>query len=270
MTSPSLLPRFARCQRGFRPTSDPSHEAAGRQHPVRVELVLDPPHEVEPAHRPPDVHLLLDLRGRVEDDDRSPEPRGGRAQGGDEVDGRVGPDGDVERADPCTATGMRVAGRREGSPRGTRPRGVTLSSTCPRRLGRPTTRAAPPRRAPPVRGAPRRRRCGPPRRSVCRRAAPPAHRVPSRQSSSTPDGTRCECATRSTASCASAGLRTGTHTHVLRLGQRVQPERDLGEDAEGAVGPGQQLAEVVAGDVLDDLAAGLGRRRRRPGRWWRR
>ena len=38
----------------------------------------------------------------------------------------------------------------------------------------------------------------------------------------------------------------------------MQTERRLGDQAERAVGAGEQLAEVVAGDVLHDLAAGLG------------
>ena len=40
-------------------------------------------------------------------------------------------------------------------------------------------------------------------------------------------------------------------------GQRVQPEGCLGDQAERARRPGEQLAEVVAGHVLDDLAARL-------------
>ena len=42
------------------------------------------------------------------------------------------------------------------------------------------------------------------------------------------------------------------------LRQRVEPEDGLGHDAEGAEGADEQLAEVVAGDVLDHAAAGLG------------
>ncbi len=39
---------------------------------------------------------------------------------------------------------------------------------------------------------------------------------------------------------------------------RVQAERGLGDDAEGAVRAGEELAQVVARDVLDHLAAGSG------------
>ncbi len=43
-------------------------------------------------------------------------------------------------------------------------------------------------------------------------------------------------------------------------GHRVEPERRLRDDAERAEGAGEQLAEVVPGDVLDDLAARPGDR----------
>ncbi len=43
-----------------------------------------------------------------------------------------------------------------------------------------------------------------------------------------------------------------------RGGQRVQPEDGLGDQAERPLRAGVQLAEVVPGHVLDDLAAGLG------------
>src|SRR5918998_1412152 len=42
-----------------------------------------------------------------------------------------------------------------------------------------------------------------------------------------------------------------------RLGSRVQPEVGGRDDPEGSQGPREQLGEVVAGDVLDDLAARL-------------
>jgi hypothetical protein len=42
-----------------------------------------------------------------------------------------------------------------------------------------------------------------------------------------------------------------------RLPDGVQPEVRLGDDAQSTQGTGEQLGEVVAGHVLDDLAAGL-------------
>ena len=38
----------------------------------------------------------------------------------------------------------------------------------------------------------------------------------------------------------------------------MEAEGDFGDDAEGAVGADHEFVEVVAGDVLDDLAAGAG------------
>src|SRR4029453_10381217 len=52
---------------------DPSDETAGRQHPVRVELLLHAAHEVQAPHWSPDVDGLLHLDGRIEDDDGAAE-----------------------------------------------------------------------------------------------------------------------------------------------------------------------------------------------------
>ena len=61
--------------------------------------------------------------------------------------------------------------------------------------------------------------------------------------------------------CATSGYLPGVvHLHEDGPGglpDRVQPEVGLGDDAEGPQGAGEQLGEVVAGHVLDDLAAGL-------------
>ena len=51
--------------------------------------------------------------------------------------------------------------------------------------------------------------------------------------------------------------RAGDHGHFRLLRQRPQLERHLRDDAERAERADEQLAQVVAGDVLDDAAAGL-------------
>src|SRR5262245_21977908 len=49
-------------------TLDPAHEAAGVEHPVRVELPLDAPHEAEGvAGGAPHVHRRLELRRGLHD-----------------------------------------------------------------------------------------------------------------------------------------------------------------------------------------------------------
>ena len=60
--------------------------------------------------------------------------------------------------------------------------------------------------------------------------------------------------------CDTAGRITTCHLRdqkPARLRERMQPESRLGDNAERPVATGEQLAEVVAGDVLDHLAAGL-------------
>ena len=57
------------------------------------------------------------------------------------------------------------------------------------------------------------------------------------------------------------GLGRRAHRHrdpAAGLRERVQPERHLDDHAERSVRTGEQLAQVVPGDVLDHLAAGLG------------
>src|SRR5262249_28221033 len=51
-------------------------------------------------------------------------------------------------------------------------------------------------------------------------------------------------------------LRRGQYAG--HFGPRLEFERHLGDDAEGAEGAGVQFHQVVAGDVLDDAAAGPG------------
>ena len=113
---------------------------------------------------------------------------------------------------------------------GTRRRAGRARCGC----GRPR-RPRRPRRA--RRPGPGRRRPGRARRRWARPASPAPPARPGRPS-------------------AASGQRDGDDP--ARRRQRVQPERRLGDDAEGAEGAGEQLAEVVAGDVLDDPAAGLG------------
>src|SRR5215211_5889128 len=53
--------------------SDPSHEAAGGEQAVGVELPLDPAHQLDGvAGRPPDVDGALELRRRLGDDQVAP------------------------------------------------------------------------------------------------------------------------------------------------------------------------------------------------------
>ena len=56
----------------------------------------------------------------------------------------------------------------------------------------------------------------------------------------------------------------GTEHGRAGLRQRVQPQHHLGDQPERAQRAVQQLGQVVAGDVLDDVAAGIARRCRRP------
>ena len=80
------------------------------------------------------------------------------------------------------------------------------------------------------------------------------------------DGGRRERA-RATRSASRRGLvGVGHVAHddaASHRGQRVQPEGRVGDHARAAERAGVQLAEVVAGDVLHDLAAGLGDASRR-------
>src|SRR5690606_2368182 len=59
------------------------------------------------------------------------------------------------------------------------------------------------------------------------------------------------------AGCFGGGVGGGGDPAVFG-GQGVEPEDRFGDDAEGAEGSGVDLAEVVSGDVLDDLSAGFG------------
>ena len=54
------------------------------------------------------------------------------------------------------------------------------------------------------------------------------------------------------------GLRGGDGEGLGVLRQRVEAEGGFGDDGEGAEAAGEKLAEVVTGDVFDDLAAGAG------------
>ncbi len=54
------------------------------------------------------------------------------------------------------------------------------------------------------------------------------------------------------------GLWGGDGEGLGVLRQGVEAEGGLGDDGEGAEGAGEELAEVVAGDVFDDFAAGAG------------
>jgi hypothetical protein len=60
------------------------------------------------------------------------------------------------------------------------------------------------------------------------------------------------------AAIASAAIGREAYSAVTQARPRVQPERRLGDQAERALRPREQLAQVVAGHVLDHLAAGLG------------
>ncbi len=53
------------------------------------------------------------------------------------------------------------------------------------------------------------------------------------------------------------GLDPGEQHGRDRFGARQYLDRDLFERGQRAVGAGHQLRQIVAGDVLDDLAAGL-------------
>ena len=67
---------------------------------------------------------------------------------------------------------------------------------------------------------------------------------------------RVELLSRSARAVARRAERDGEGFGVLRDG--VEAEGDFGDDAEGAEGAGHEFVEVVAGDVLDDFAAGAG------------
>ncbi len=54
------------------------------------------------------------------------------------------------------------------------------------------------------------------------------------------------------------GLRGGDGEGLGVLRQRVEAEGGFGDDGEGAEASGDEFAEVVAGDVFDDLAARAG------------
>ena len=57
-----------------------------------------------------------------------------------------------------------------------------------------------------------------------------------------------------------AAVVKGAEHHLQRaapLRHRDQPEEGLGDDAEGALGTGEEARQVIAGHVLDRLAAGL-------------
>ena len=133
------------------------------------------------------------------------------------------------------------------------------------RRGRPGRSASRPRAArlararllPDVRSVPRRRR----RARARRRAAPrPPPRCPRRGRPRGRDGGR----RARSAAAASAGGRRSTpavssvSTTSVRVagGQRVEPERDPSDQRQRPGRAADELAEVVAGDVLDDLAAG--------------
>ena len=57
--------------------------------------------------------------------------------------------------------------------------------------------------------------------------------------------------------CLQSGRVAAQRQQRLRFGDRPELERDLGDNAERAEGADVQLAQVVAGHVLDDAAARL-------------
>ena len=69
-------------------------------------------------------------------------------------------------------------------------------------------------------------------------------------------GTSCEW-------CSARQRDASITTRARRRGQRVQPQRDPLDRAEPAARAAEELAEVVAGDVLDDLPAGVRAQSRR-------
>ncbi len=159
------------------------------------------------------------------------------SRGGGEHVGESGErEGELQAGGAVVAGGRRVPGVRRSARRVVRP-----TRSPRRRAGAPTVAARP--------STPSSR----PSSSTC--TAP----CPSRgHSTSIAAGTAWPCSTAWTTAWACAGSATGVLTQRLRHGHGVQPEDGLGDDGEGAERADQQLAEVVAGDVLDDPAAGLG------------
>ena len=78
------------------------------------------------------------------------------------------------------------------------------------------------------------------------------------RSTSTAAGTAWACTTDCTARAQRPGRRPRSGPTAAQVGHRVQPEHRLGDDRERAERPDQQLAQVVACDVLHHSTAGLG------------
>jgi hypothetical protein len=85
-------------------------------------------------------------------------------------------------------------------------------------------------------------------------------RVSPLQYSSTALGTSWACSIACDARPRGRGVGELDGHRPGHLGHRVQPEVALRDHAERAERAGEKFGEVVAGDVLDDLAAGLGHR----------
>ena len=276
------------------PHSDPSGEPAGR-HPVpRVELVFQRPHQAERGHRAPHVDQVPH-RGRGPDDHRAGPGRGALPAREPGSRSRARRSRSPAR-NPATRPGAAVPGTAACStPAAAEPRDGRVQPGRPARgVHRVPARRAGPR--PRSRSGSRCRRPGPRRRARGRagsaphhggaasRVAVPAPSTPriSEARSDTPAGSpssstatriRPSRAGRSISMATGASSDRGGRRDALggrgrvgvaggdergRGGQRVQPEDGLGDQAERPVRAGVQLAEVVAGHVLDDLAAGLG------------
>ena len=171
--------------------------------------------------------------------------------------------GSVGRQKPqCTQSA--ISSGSTSPPRRARRAGSSARSAASSRVGDARTRpherrglavpAPPPRqRLPAARGSPPSGR--PPRRRATRscastdaRRALEQHVQLGRRARSTALGTSCE-------RCSSSQREPSITTRARGRRQRVQPQRETLDRAEPPARAAEQLAEVVAGDVLDDLAA---------------
>ena len=256
----------------------------GPRRPSRVELGLDgaqhgrPPTAAGPrraGRRRPGGRAARRCRPRRARARARRRPRPGRARDGGDAGAQPGGDrapaarraraGSREGRTPIRSTAppaprvsARAAAHGSPSPRRTAPRRLAASGTSAR-TGVATAPSARVGRASATGGA----HGGPTRASAARvggalergSAACPSALIHSRAAGS--------CGPPSTVAASSGGLGAARRRSArcrVAFGHRVQPQHHLGEHGERAVGAVQQLGQVVAGHVLDHVAAAAGHR----------
>ena len=245
----------------------PPTNRPGAKRCARVELVLDPAHQRQARHRSPHVDVGAD-RGRRGQHDARARPAACAAARS------------RSRPRPAPSAGQPgVAARRCRPTRGPPRPPAGRSPTRVRAAGTPASSQVDLDRR---RRRPRAARPTTPAARLARRSPPSSLDQPARPARATPAGGALDQHATSTGSpgrpsrprprsarpARAAPLRPPRGRGRVAAARPDVPRRPagsgcsrnaaLGDQAERAVRAGEELAQVVAGDVLDDLAAGLG------------